>query len=584
MITYIKENVRARTRRLSFIIYHLLFSAALITACQSDWHNGVEPVWSDQQVDFSATVSAGRMATRADGSLVNLKETSLPSTADRTYYRADAGGEVKATTKQFQAGLFGCYTGRYTWADLRALAAATSATELSEIPAFSDITAGNFNEKKAQVLSDYYTANVLYNVPADIEAAVGTTNELTYAPLRFWPNKRVDASNHEYMTFWAYYPYNATSEVGDYGIGIVNNSDGVGTGTGMGHVSFTMHPDAAQQNDFMISTPVTDRNRDTNPLLQDPQGQWQPRPVQFRFFHMLAQVRLYAFIRGTDKLVYKDDETYSAGNTYTDAWGKGFTVASEDAGKIPVIDEEKSTRWYRTDYLDINGEKKRADISYKMEFNNIKTSTSFYPTYNADGSITISYDDAGTFGSATVNHYIMNPYWFRFHDVGGKMERYMLNDNYMFGYFEDTPAYKKQDATDTDGINWTSKGTDPLHYLNMATNPAELQDPDDASQHYNYAPGNILMVVPQVLDEDEVPNIVLTATGHRAKWNGSEWEKGEEITAKVTINMLNMHIKWEPGFIYCYAIIDELHPGDDVVRGPESITVVFDENKHSDQW
>ena len=48
--------------------------------------------------------------------------------------------------------------------------------------------------------------------------------------------------------------------------------------------------------------------------------------------------------------------------------------------------------------------------------------------------------------------------------------------------------------------------------------------------------------------------------------------------------MLKMGIKWESGYIYCYAIIDELHPGDDIVRGPESITTVFDTSKWTDQW
>jgi hypothetical protein len=48
--------------------------------------------------------------------------------------------------------------------------------------------------------------------------------------------------------------------------------------------------------------------------------------------------------------------------------------------------------------------------------------------------------------------------------------------------------------------------------------------------------------------------------------------------------MLQMNIKWESGFIYCYAFLDELMPGDDKVRGPETITVVFDPMRETEQW
>ena len=93
-------------------------------------------------------------------------------------------------------------------------------------------------------------------------------------------------------------------------------------------------------------------------------------------------------------------------------------------------------------------------------------------------------------------------------------------------------------------------------------------------------------MVPQKLDDDDVPHFVITAKGKRRVWNSGEskWEQGEDLSAKVTINMLKMGIKWESGFIYCYAFLDDLKPGDDKVRGPESISVVFDKNQYSDQW
>ena len=84
------------------------------------------------------------------------------------------------------------------------------------------------------------------------------------------------------------------------------------------------------------------------------------------------------------------------------------------------------------------------------------------------------------------------------------------------------------------------------------------------------------MVVPQKLEDENVPNIVITAKGKDTK--------GNDITAKVTINMLQMNLQWESGFIYCYAFLDELMPGDDKVKGPESITVPFDPRQWGDQW
>ena len=591
----------------------LLLAGLLTLSACSDWRDGItatseQPDDQPVSIAFAGSVLSSQVPTRADGSLVNLKETSLLETKERTYYRANADGSVpEAGTKAaYYVGVFGCYTGQHKWSDLVKEANMTD----------SEIDALTADEKEARTarLNEYYTANLLYNQQATIKAAPtgSTVNQLEYAPLRFWPNNKLtaDATQHEYCTFFAYYPYNPTAIPGTYGISITESS--IGQGKGMGRVNFTMHPDASQQNDFMISAPVTDCNRDQYPLtaVGDPaDGSYTPKPVQFRFYHMLAQVRLYAFIRGTDKLVYQTDGEgnpvyYAAGETYTDAWGKEHTVTSEEAGTIQKIDEAKSVRWKRTNYYDIRGEKKRAEISYKMEFNNIKTSADFYPKYDAEGkNATIDYTDATTLGSATVNHYIMNPYWFRFDETD--QHRYMLNDNYMYGHFEDTPVYKRENATKAngglDGIDWSDGKWDalynlssgnkntPLHYLDLTegeTRRKELQDPNDPDKHYNYAPGNILMVVPQTLTDEQVPNIVLTATGTRTKWNDSkrEWEDAGTVTAKVTINLLQMNLRWDSGFIYSYAIIDELHPGDDIVRGPESIDTYFDTKQWTDQW
>ena len=565
--------------------------ALLVLASCADHWDDFTPKHEEEAegISFTATVSSSRMVqdTRADGSIVNLNEYTLPETKMRDYWRANEEGTVEKTTKEYYVGVFGCYTGQNKWNEL---------VDLSEKASPTD--------EETATLQDYYSANLLYNQKAKIlEPSSRGTNALEYTPLRFWPNNLLEnnaTTQHEYCTFWAYYPYNETADPGTYGISI--SEEGLGKGKGMGSVKFTMHPDAAQQSDFMISEIVTDCNRDAYPLVGTDVNTYSPKPVPFIFHHMLAQVRLYAFIRGTDKIVYAVDDAADdkirrvtaaeaeAKKQIVDAWGVAHDA--EEGEPIPddtewlTSNEKKggTVRWARTNYYDVRHEKKRADIAYSMSFNNIKTECTFTPQY-VNGKATISYTDAETLGSATVNHFIMNPYWFRFYDKTGDLtpyrERYMLNDKYMFGYFEDSPVYKREDASESDGIDWSDTewnsynietDKDPLHYLSRDELKDELKDPNDETKHYNYFPGNILMVVPQVLKDDDVPHIVITAKDT----NGT--------TARVTINMLNMNLTWESGFIYCYAFIDELMPGDDKVKGPESITVVYDPESWTDQW
>lgn len=561
----------------------------LLLSC-SDWNDiGTETIPDGKNtvqeqtggIAFSGNLITGQMATgttRADGTIVNWKQNTLPESEQHDYYRVDENGDVIHERKTFYAGIFGAYTGEHTWANLVTLSYKLSPTE-----------------EEQETLNKYYSANHLYNVQANIGAAVNGANSLSYSPYRLWPNDR------KYMTFWGYYPYNPTSSQGEYGIAIINDENGVGEGKGMGKVHFTMHPDASLQNDFLISAPATDCTRDEYPLQLNEDGTYSPKPVRLNFYHMLAQVRIYAYITGTDKLVYLEDEYYAAGDTYYDEYGVAHTVTAEEAGKIQKIDEENSLRWKRTDIVCMGGIRMRADIKYSLEFNNIKTEADFFPDYTNPSGATIGCTTATTLGYATINHYIMNPYWFTYKGI----QRERLNDNYMFGLYEDTPAYNRLNATtsmtgydDIDGVDWSNTsewGTiddehrDPLGYMTgMDEDHKKLLKISDApdAKHYNFAPGNTLLVVPQELSDDDVPHIILTAKGKRAVWDSgtSSWTEGEELTAKVTINMLKMSIKWESGIIYCYAFLDELKPGDDKVRGPESITVVFDTNQYTDQW
>ena len=593
----------------------VLIAAIAFTACQSDWRDGIPPsdtsiTWSDQAVTFSTTVSSSQQPTRADATIVNIGETTLLPTA----------------TSNRKVGIFGCYTGKYTWAELVALSQKADPTDAEK-----------------EILNKYYSAGLMFNVPADIN----DNGTLTYTPLQFWSNNPLPSpsTGHEYMTFWAYYPYNESSTLGEYGISMFNDENGIGPGKGMGKVKFTMHADASKHNDFLISAPAVDCNRDKYTLQRtDNTPSYEPKPVQFRLYHMLAQVRFYVFINGNDKMVYKANPAVAAdlesaekkyfrkSDGLTSIVPEGgwlqvgdvvnsVTITTENistyADQKPAVMDEYGTwvelkvgdqipnesqcvRWKRSDVWNLNHTSRRPEITYTMELNNIHTTSTFYPRYTDSGA-TIAYDEATTLGSTSVNHYIMNPYWFTFKD--GVRER--LNDNYMFGYYEDTPVAKQYNATnqktldaavgagtkydDYDGWNWTDLD-DPLDYLRLT--PSEFltelegnrddswKDPSDHSKghkHYNYAPANIMLVVPQKLSDDDVPHVVITAHGRNAA-------DTEDLTAKVTVNLLKMGISWESGYIYCYAFLDELRPGDDKVRGPESITTLFNKEWRTDQW
>ena len=584
------------------------FIALLLLASCADNHilppevgEGVEQTG----IAFISSVQPSLTAveTRADGSLVNRLETQLLPTQERTYYLWDnTKQEVVEKQAQYYVGIYGAFTGNSLWKDMT---------------------------------SPKPTADFFYNQ----QATIGTDGKLSYEPERFWSNNVVDdaviPSRRAYASFWAYYPWNATvSGVGDYGISITTDADGVTTGNGMGKVRFTMHPDAAEQNDFLISDLTADCSKDQYPLTDDGSGGWTPQRVPLRFHHMLAQVRLYAFIQGRDRVVYKDedddgeadvaDATWfvaqsdnttivdDLGNIYKKTGAAEVTKLKPDGTSIgtmdkaafvalglKVPDETKTVRWWRNAAIrNLADDRYRAEIFYSMSFNNIHTQALYEPTITYDpGTGTyamkanITTTDAAI-GSATVRHYIMNPYWFRFYN--GK--RVMLNETYMYDYFEDTPAYKATTMTvaeiEQDGVDWSSKTSNCLGYTgktgtDFATgnNTAlEVLDRSGAypTKHYNYPPGNILLVVPQQLTDDDVPNIVITATGYQANADGTKSDT--PITAKVTINMLQMNLKWEAGFIYSYAFLDELMPGDDKVRGPETITVVFDPSRFTDQW
>ena len=344
------------------VIFYILSGSMTLALSCADSH--ILPSSEEQEqtgtgIAFEASVVTSKMATRADGSLVNRLEIEFPGPGTTYYEYAGEGLAPTQKTVDYGIGIYGAYTGQYTWHELQDLA--------------DKVTAGTATSEETQAVNDYYTANFFYNQKAEIGAPVGEkskvsrTNPLTYTPERFWPNNKLDgsSSNYERTTFWAYYPWNAAGNPGEYGVHIVNSENGITTGTGMGQVQYTMHADAAQQSDFMLSEIVPDCSKDAYPLLvsdaEDDAG-FTPKRVPFKFHHMLAQVRLYAFIQGRDRVVYEQVSDGDGGTidkpadaTWFDTQSIGTTI-TDDLGNVyekTGTDEVKRRKYGSTTDYDL---------------------------------------------------------------------------------------------------------------------------------------------------------------------------------------------------------------------------------------
>lgn len=163
--------------------------------------------------------------------------------------------------------------------------------------------AGVFAYHTSDDWTENSSADFMYNQPMDVKtpttrtttttAADGTTttttssvNTMDYSPMRYWPN---DGSK---LSFWAYYPWNATAANndldGDNGINI--NATSIGNNMGMGSIKFTMQQDSREQVDFMVADLVANK---TKADAQPASASEAPNPVQFTFHHALSQIRIY---------------------------------------------------------------------------------------------------------------------------------------------------------------------------------------------------------------------------------------------------------------------------------------------------
>ncbi len=540
----------------------LAITAMAATAC-TDNHTltpGTQPTTDlATAIEFSAVADDADAETRADATLVNKSETWLPAT--------------NGTTGAPRVGLFGYYTGTNSWNALQTLCntsfadrATLATTEFASLAFLA--SKDEYNQAKNTRLAAHFTANTFYNVPLTIgtpntTAAKGQmTNTLSYDDKRYWPN---DGGK---MSFWAYYPWTATATTAA-AAGIYIDPAVIAAGAGMGSIRFNMEEYARNQVDFLISDLVTDKTKASYPLTDEngDDAKREPARVPLRFRHALAQVRLYSHVSYTPKITYErtpltgefvlatggEAFTFNGANgqtsaTYTDADGNTQTI--QNVAGQPMIKEV--TTWG-------DGAK-----TVELAFNNINTDAIFTPSWSNTGGTAITSSVTGALGSAKVDGYIENPYWFYHpgHADNGKK----INTDFMYESIE------AQEGTtyDLDGSELAAGDEKTKRATTYAAFLAEAEKKSD-TYHYNFAPSNIIMAVPQHLKDDNVPNVTITVSC------------GEQ-TARVTVNLVGMNIKWESGFIYCYAFVDELAPGDDIVRGPESITVLFDPLRWTDQW
>lgn len=502
-------------------------------------------------ISFEGSVVTSKVITRADASLLDKNVIHLTASATNDKY----------------VGIFGAYTGPYAWSDLKTLNEKDYAHREDLPSTFSTIKAltdeAEYDAAKKMILDEYYLANFFFNQKATVAAEADSKNLLSYEPIRFWPNNKIDATDYEYCTFWAYYPWNATGDPGENGIAIVPNAvdpdEGdykYGLPNGMGKIKFTMQREAANQVDFLMSDLKVNCNKNGYPLTS---ASGPALRVPFIFHHMLAQVRIYAFIRCTDRIVYaKSGDTeltvksIAAGTSvtlsndaviltttasYVDAWGKTRTLVVGD--KVPDDTEwltapyktNTTIRWKRTGTTDVGDNKYFADKTMSVELMNIYTSAIFTPTYSASKTTFASAVQGSASGTSIVSDYQFRHDWFLPHSSD---KREMLDMDHMYG--------------------------------------------NDGSSNPYFDHRNIMMVVPQSFTGDDVPDVRITVKGKNAA------NISEDISARVTYNMRNLGISWESGYIYSYAFIEELMPGDDKVKGPETIIVMFNPANHTDQW
>ena len=175
MITVITRRVWKHILHSSLftLLFLLLFSCSDQSDIGTDSSNA--KAGENIGIAFSGSVVPSQQATRANLTIVKLGDTQLPTTANSGFY----------------AGLFGCYTGKYTWGELVMLSSvmadgSITSAELAYLKSETDNFDSYDSETTLQtdapkILKEYYTPDLLYNA----KATIGENGTLTYEPVRF---------------------------------------------------------------------------------------------------------------------------------------------------------------------------------------------------------------------------------------------------------------------------------------------------------------------------------------------------------------------------------------------------------------
>ena len=188
---------------------------------------------------------------------------------------------------------------------------------------FQDVEAWNYG----------MPADFFFNDPMTSDGvAPATTANLTYSPLRFWPN-----GTGQMLAFYGYYPYN--------GAGIVIDNTG-----GMGTFQFTAQGKSSEQIDFMVS----DLEKD----LTKPSAAAMPTyRVNLKFRHALARILVNVDISKPDgewesvksikitkvKTVGTLDPSYIAQGHPGAAWDNHNNDGEVEIDQLPAVGSLVST-------------------------------------------------------------------------------------------------------------------------------------------------------------------------------------------------------------------------------------------------
>lgn len=284
------------------------------------------------------------------------------------------------------------------------------------------------------------SADFMYNQPMDVETpstrtittttdgtsttTTITSNGLNYTPIRYWPNDDTKVS------FWAYFPWNATVASNDLDSdnGININTTSIGNGKGMGSIKFTMKEDSREQVDFMMSGLIADQKKADHRPSSDADA---PTPVSLTFNHMLSQIRIYINQKLTSGTTKSWDmaslkttvELANIGTTatLTPAYADGKTTwtwstpSDEDKGSALIQDYDYTDIVFENGKLQDNGDEPNYATGFAPgNILNVIPQTIKGGTSETSPYIKVTFTDKNE-NTATLTAYLADATWLRNH-------------------------------------------------------------------------------------------------------------------------------------------------------------------------